>query len=63
MDDAQLTELLRFIDLLLAEDERFAAYNSADDPILTGEALFDGAPDLAERDEELLYSERMEHKA
>jgi hypothetical protein len=62
MNEEQLAELLRFINLLLAEEERTSAYDPENDPILTGEALFDGETDLAERNEELLYGERVEHK-
>ncbi len=63
LDEEQLNDLLRYINLLLEEKERFAKYDPAKDPILTGEALFSGPTDLAERTEEILYGEGVEHKA
>lgn len=56
MDEDALKALLRYVDIMLNENLP-SEYNPAKDPMLTGELLFSGPSDLAERSEEILHNE------
>jgi hypothetical protein len=59
LHDEEVAQILDYVLMLKAETEHLADYDPAQDPILTGEDLFDGPGDLSEHDEEILYGESL----
>lgn len=57
LSDDEIRALMSFVQIELEAREHLANYDPAKDPFLTGEGLFSGPPDLAERVEELLYGD------
>jgi hypothetical protein len=55
MTDEQIEQLIRYIESISPNDLP-PDYDPAKDPFITGEAFFDGPPDLAERTEEILQA-------
>ena len=55
--DEDVEQVLEYMLILKAEAEHLEKYNPAQDPVLTGEDLFDGPGDLSTRDEEILYGD------
>ena len=57
LTDEEVQSLLLFVEAEIDAREHMAKYDPSKDPYLTGEGLFEGPPDLAARDEEIMYGE------
>lgn len=53
--EEDVEQILEYILILKAEADHLEKYDPSQDPVLTGEDLFDGPGDLSIRDEEILY--------
>jgi hypothetical protein len=54
LTDNELIDLSKYVQEMIAVRQHMANYDPAKDPILTGEGLFDGPPDLSERVKEIV---------
>jgi hypothetical protein len=57
LTDEEVEALLSFVQVEHNGRIHMASYDPAKDPFLNGEGLFEGSPDLAARDEEIMYGE------
>ncbi len=55
--DEDVEQVLDYLLILKAEAEHLEKYDPAQDPVLSGEDLFDGPGDMSSRDEEILYAD------